>query len=59
MFRIRQIDIPMIGFALQYSRQTRSADPLLAAHFQSNTRFAQDLYDASIRRHREDLTRAA
>lgn len=59
MFRIRQIHIPMIGFALQHPRQTRSADPLLAADFQSDTGFAQNLHDTSIRRNREDLPRAA
>ena len=59
MFRIRQIHIPMIGFALQHPRQTRSADPLFAADFHSNTGFAQNLYDASIRSYRQDLPRAA
>jgi hypothetical protein len=59
MFRIRQKHIPMIGLTLQHSRQTRSADPLFAAEFHSDTRFAQNLCDASIRRNREDLPRAA
>jgi len=59
VFRIRQKHIPMIRLTLQHSRQTCSADPLFATDFHSDTGFAQNLYDASIRRNREDLTRAA
>ena len=49
----------MIGFTLQYSSQTRSADTLFAADWHSDTGFVQHLYDGSTRWDREDLAGAA
>jgi hypothetical protein len=59
MFRICQKHIPMIGFTLQHSRQTRSADTLFAADFHSDTGFVKHLYDGSTRRDLQDLAGAA